>query len=115
MLDAQDGVQLTANAACAGWTAAAVPVQVQVASAAGVLNAGTDLVTITAGGNDVGFINLLQACMLQALKDCKSAVKAGEAVAKTQVLPALMQAYAAIRAQAPNAKIGNTGTVLEPA
>ncbi|TNB70483.1 SGNH/GDSL hydrolase family protein [Arthrobacter sp. BB-1] len=105
VLDAQDGVQLTANAACAGWTAAAVPYQVQVASAAGVLNAETDLVTITAGGNDVGFTNLLATCMLQALKDCKTAVRAGEAVAKTQVLPALMAAYAAIRAQAPNAKI----------
>ena len=105
VLDAQDDVQLTANAACAGWTAAMVPLQVQVASAAGVLNAGTDLVTITAGGNDVGFMNLLGACIFQALSDCKAAVKGAEAVAKTQVLPALMEAYAAIRAQAPNAKI----------
>ncbi|HEU4668076.1 MAG TPA: SGNH/GDSL hydrolase family protein [Arthrobacter sp.] len=105
VLDAQDDVLLTANAACAGWTAATVPLQVQVASAAGVLNAGTDLVTITAGGNDVGFLNLLEACMFQALKDCKAAVKGAEAVAKAQVLPALMDAYAAIRAQAPNAKI----------
>jgi lysophospholipase L1-like esterase len=105
VLDVQDDVQLTANAACAGWTAAMVPLQVQVASAAGVLDAETDLVTVTAGGNDVEFINLLEVCMLQTLTDCKAAVKGAEAVAKTQVLPALMEAYTAIRAQAPNAKI----------
>ena len=105
VLDTQDHVQLTANAACAGWTAAMVPLQVQVASAAGVLNAETDLVTITAGGNDVGFGNLLGACMLRPLEVCAAEVKAAEAVAQAVVLPALTAAYAAIRAQAPNARI----------
>ncbi|MDT0196973.1 MULTISPECIES: SGNH/GDSL hydrolase family protein [unclassified Arthrobacter] len=105
VLDAQDDVQLTANAACAGWTAAMVPMQVHVASAAGVLNAETDLVTITAGGNDVGFGNLLGACMRYPLDICAAEVKAAESVAQAVVLPALTAAYAAIRAQAPNARI----------
>lgn len=105
VLDTQDNIELTANAACAGWTATMVPLQVQVASAAGVLNADTDLVTITAGGNDVGFGNLIGACMLKPLEVCVAEVEAAEAVARAVVLPALTNAYAAIRAQAPNAKI----------
>jgi hypothetical protein len=39
------------------------------------------------------------------VKDCKTAVKAAEVVARTEVLPALANAYAAIRAKAPSAKI----------
>jgi lysophospholipase L1-like esterase len=99
-------VELAANAACAGWTAAMVPLQVEVASAAGRLDAETDLVTITAGGNDVGFQGILEACLKPSLlDDCKRAVKAGEATARTAVLTALTNAYAAIRAKAPNATI----------
>jgi lysophospholipase L1-like esterase len=86
-----------------------VPLQVQVASAAGLLNAETDLVTITAGGNDVNFLNVLKACLLHPLQDCKTAVEAAEDIAKTAVLPALTNAYAAIRAKAPNAKIVAVG------
>ncbi len=105
VLDGRPDVELAANAACAGWTAAMVPLQVGVASAAG-LNAGTDLVTITAGGNDVGFSAILEACMKAlVLNDCRTAVKAGEATARTVVLAALTNAYAAIRAKAPNATI----------
>jgi lysophospholipase L1-like esterase len=106
VLDARDDVQLTANAACSGWTAAMVPLQVQVASAAGLLNAETDLVTITAGGNDVRFLDVLEACLLPSpAKECKTAVKDAEAVAKTEVLSALTDAYADIRAKAPDATI----------
>ncbi|SLK00085.1 SGNH/GDSL hydrolase family protein [Arthrobacter sp. P2b] len=106
VLDDRPDVELAANAACAGWTAAMVPLQVDVASAAGRLNAETDLVTITAGGNDVGFQGILEACLKPSLlHDCKQAVKAGEAVARTAVLAALTNAYAAIRAKVPNATI----------
>jgi lysophospholipase L1-like esterase len=105
VLDDRPDVELVANAACAGWTAAMVPLQVNVASAAG-LNAETDLVTITAGGNDVGFSGILGACLKPSLlDDCKRAVKAGEATARTEVVAALTSAYAAIRAKAPNATI----------
>jgi lysophospholipase L1-like esterase len=109
VLDARNDVKLTVNAACAGSTATMVPLQVQAASAASLLNAETDLVTITAGGNDVNFLNVLQTCLLHPVKDCKAAVKAAEATAKTEVLPALTSAYAAIRAKAPNAKIVAVG------
>ncbi|MDF2049380.1 SGNH/GDSL hydrolase family protein [Arthrobacter sp. Cr_A7] len=105
VLDGRPDVELAVNAACAGWTAAAVPVQVGVASAAG-LNAGTDLVTITAGGNDVGFQRILEACLVpKSLEVCETEVEKGEATARTQVFPALSNAYASIRATAPNATI----------
>lgn len=106
VLDDRPDVELAANAACAGWTAALVPLQVEVASAAGRLNAETDLVTITAGGNDVGFQGILKACLKPSLlDDCRRAVKAGEATARTVALAALTNAYTAIRAKAPNATI----------
>ena len=98
-------VRLRANAACAGWTAAMVPIQAQVASAAGKLNAETDLVTLTAGGNDVKFLEVLAACLKPVVKDCKAAVRTAEGIARNEVLPALNNAYAAIRAKAPNARI----------
>jgi lysophospholipase L1-like esterase len=109
VLDARSDITLTVNAACSGWTATMVPLQVQAASAAGLLSAETDLVTITAGGNDVNFLEVLRDCLSPSLKDCKASVKAAEAIAKTAVLPALTNAYAAIRAKAPNAKIVAVG------
>jgi lysophospholipase L1-like esterase len=105
LLNERNDVQLTVNAACAGWTAAMVPLQVNVASAAG-LDAETDLVTITAGGNDVGFSGILGACLVpSSLEVCEIEVEKGEVTAKTEVFPALTNAYATIRAQAPNATI----------
>lgn len=105
-LDALDAIELTANAACAGWTAAMVPLQVQTASAAGLLNEDSDLVTITAGGNDVGFLDLLLACLAPSpLETCKTEVRAAEALARSELPDVLIGAYAAIRAEAPNATI----------
>ena len=106
VLDRRAGVELTVNAACSGWTAAMVPTQVQVAANAGLLNHKTDLVTVTAGGNDVSFQDILAACLVPSPLDaCKAAVKSAEAFAKTEVRAALTNAYAAIRAKARNATI----------
>jgi lysophospholipase L1-like esterase len=106
VLDSRDDVDLTTNAACGGAPAAVVPAQVGAAAGRGLLNADTDLVTITAGGNDVNFGGILAACRKdRPLDECKATVKVAEDVARTEVLPALTNAYAAIRAQAPNATI----------
>jgi lysophospholipase L1-like esterase len=106
VLDRRAGVELTVNAACSGWTAAMVPTQVQVAADAGLLNHKTDLVTITAGGNDVSFQEILGKCLAPSPLDaCKAAVKSAEAFAKTEVRAALTNAYAAIRVKARNATI----------
>jgi hypothetical protein len=89
VLDDRPDVELSANAACAGWSAAMVSLQVDVASRTG-LSAETDLVTITAGGIDVGFSGILEACLKPSPLDaCKRAVKAGEATARTAALSAL--------------------------
>ncbi|TLM81702.1 SGNH/GDSL hydrolase family protein [Pseudarthrobacter sp. NamE2] len=106
ILDYLPGVDLTGKAACAGWSAAMVPFQVQIASNAGVLDDETDLVTITAGGNDVDFAGLLRSCLHPSSLDlCITAVRNAEAVAETQVLAALVNAYSAVRAKAPEATI----------
>ena len=109
VLDQRADVQLAANAACAGWTAAMVPIQVETAYAVGPLNAGTDLVTITAGANDVNFINALLACLTDTEENCRTAVNAAESVATAVVPAVLAQAYGAIQAKAPNATIAALG------
>lgn len=109
MLDQRDDVDLAVNAACAGWTAAMVPLQVASASTAGYLNAGTDLVTITAGANDVNFITALVACLTRSEAECRTAVNDAKVLATTVVPTALAQAYGAIQAQAPGATIAALG------
>ena len=109
VLDERDDINLAVNAACAGWTAGMVPGQVEAAYAAGYLNAETDLVTITAGANDVNFITALLACLTRSEVECRTAVNAAKAVATTVVPAALSQAYGAIQAKAPNATIAALG------
>lgn len=69
------------------------------------LRSSTTLVSITIGGNDVGFSSIMQTCVLDSTSACESAVAAGEKIATT-TLPARLNAMlAGIRAHAPNAKI----------
>lgn len=119
VLDERDDVDvdLAVNAACAGATAGAaptavaptVPEQITAAAGAGYLDSETDLVTITAGANDVNFINALLACLTRSELECRTAVNAAEAVATTAVPTALATAYGAIQVQAPNATVAALG------
>lgn len=70
----------------------------------GALDADTDLVSITIGGNDIGFVDLILACGGTFSPTCSSAVsRAKERIASE--LPARLDAvYAAIDAGAPNAR-----------
>ncbi|HEX9063759.1 MAG TPA: SGNH/GDSL hydrolase family protein [Streptosporangiaceae bacterium] len=71
----------------------------------GSLSASTTLVTITIGGNDVGFASVMTTCVLSSTSTCVSAVQQAESEART-VLPGLLDTtFADIRAHAPNAKI----------
>jgi lysophospholipase L1-like esterase len=71
----------------------------------GVLNAATTLVTITVGGNDLGFANVVITCKTGTTSACASAVAGAENQART-VLPAKLAAtYADIKAKAPNARL----------
>src|SRR5690606_12349312 len=71
----------------------------------GALNADTDLVTITIGGNDIGFAEVMTICTLGSDTSCVNAINQALVEANT-ILPARLDAtYAAIRAAAPNALV----------
>jgi lysophospholipase L1-like esterase len=71
----------------------------------GALSAATTLVSITIGGNDVGFSSVLEDCVVDGTNTCVSDINAAENKARTN-LPALLDtAYAAIRAHAPHARV----------
>lgn len=70
------------------------------------LQPGTDLVTITIGGNDAGFAPVLQTCTLATTdQTCATAVNVAE-IFVLFVLPELLgRTYAAIRQAAPHAQV----------
>ena len=66
----------------------------------------TTLVTVQVGGNDVGFVAVLENCILTIDDaDCVNGVAAAKAAAQGVLPGALAQTYAAIHAQAPNARV----------
>ncbi|MFJ4964793.1 Lipase 1 precursor [Streptomyces sp. ADI96-02] len=86
--------------ACSGATTSSVA-----GSQLGALSASTELVSVTAGGNDVGFADVMQDCVLAGEATCVSSVDA--AVAQmNDTLPAGLDAlYDGIRAGAPSARV----------
>jgi len=72
----------------------------------GALGTATAFVTITAGGNDTGFADVLTECAKPAwASNCQASVDRGLAIAQ-DVLPArLSTLYAAIRRRAPHAQV----------
>ena len=88
------------SVACAGATTATV-LDDQLAA----LNAGTTLVTITVGGNDVGFSNVMETCVLEWNSACTGAVASAEKSVSTKLPAQLDRVLRAIRARAPQARI----------
>jgi lysophospholipase L1-like esterase len=86
--------------ACSGATTADV-LSGQIAS----VTAATTLVSITIGGNDVGFSGVMETCVLDSTSSCVSAVNTAESEAQTQLPAKLDAVYAAIKAHAPNARV----------
>lgn len=69
------------------------------------LSAGTTLVSIVIGGNDVNFAPTMEDCVLYGTDTCVSEINADENQART-VLPGRLDAlYSAIHADAPNARV----------
>ncbi len=87
-------------AACAGATTTDV-LKSQLAS----LSGSTTLVSLTIGGNDVGFSSVMQTCIFGSTSSCESAVAAGEKVAQTTLPGRLDAVLAGIRARAPGARV----------
>lgn len=69
------------------------------------LNTGTDLVSITIGGNDTGFADTLTTCQLGSDSACQTAVDDARAEATNTLPGKLDTTYAAIRSHAPNATV----------
>ena len=98
-LAAEKGLNLDLQA-CSGAVTSDMPKQYP------ALSAETDFVTLTIGGNDIGFAPVVTECAKPSWwGDCSKAVN--EAVAKTNnVLPGkLADVYAQVKTRAPQAKI----------
>ncbi|MGW1297113.1 SGNH/GDSL hydrolase family protein [Streptomyces sp. NPDC002533] len=86
--------------ACSGATTSSVA-----SSQLGVLNASTSLVSVTAGGNDVGFADVMQDCVLGSEATCISSVNAAVAQMNNTLPGSLDSLYGSIRARAPQAQV----------
>ncbi|MFF5446584.1 SGNH/GDSL hydrolase family protein [Streptomyces sp. NPDC012888] len=69
------------------------------------LNSGTDLVSITVGGNDAGFSDVMTTCVLQSESTCVNRVNQAKAYVDSTLPGKLDQVYNAIRAKAPAARV----------
>jgi hypothetical protein len=69
------------------------------------LNSGTSLVSVTIGGNDVGFSGVMETCVLDSTSSCVSAVDTAESEAESQLPAKLDAVYSAIRSDAPGAHV----------
>ncbi|HET6878383.1 MAG TPA: SGNH/GDSL hydrolase family protein [Jatrophihabitans sp.] len=88
------------SVACSGATTADV-----LAGQVGALGPRTTLVSISIGGNDVGFAKVMTDCVLYSTGTCTGEVTAAENDARTELPAALDQVYAAIRDRAPHAHV----------
>jgi lysophospholipase L1-like esterase len=91
--------------ACSGATIGDVT-----ASQLSALGAGTGRVTISVGGNDAGFADVLTECALPAwASDCDAAVDEAQAYVAGTLPGALATLYGRIGAAAPNARVTVVG------
>ncbi|MFG3656172.1 SGNH/GDSL hydrolase family protein [Streptomyces sp. NPDC047706] len=69
------------------------------------LNASTGLVSLTVGGNDAGFADVMTTCVLQSDSACVSRINTARAYVDTTLPGKLDNVYAAIRGKAPSAQV----------
>jgi hypothetical protein len=86
--------------ACSGASTADV-----IASQLGDLTGGTSLVSITVGGTDVGFSDVMSTCVLGGDAACLDRVHQAEGIVNGPLGADLDMMFAAIRAKAPNAQL----------
>ena len=88
------------NETCSGATTSDV-----ISSQLGGLSSSTSLVSITIGGNDVGFSSVMEDCVLEGTSGCESAVAGAESTAENTLPGELDTLYSDITADAPNAHV----------
>lgn len=94
--------------ACSGATTADL-----MAKQIGSVKADTAVVTVTIGGNDVGFADVITACAQPAwISDCEGKLSAARTVLRTQMPTRLDNVYRSIRQRAPQAKVVVAGYPL---
>ena len=102
-LDGRKRIALDDFVACSGATTADLAAQLP------ALDADTDLVTLTIGGNDIGWTQAIGACLLLDDPTCAQAV-AGSRLLVQGLLPARLDAaFSAVGTAAPDAHVVVTG------
>jgi lysophospholipase L1-like esterase len=86
--------------ACSGATTSSV-----ISSQLSSLSTSTTLVSITIGGNDVGFSSIMETCVLDSTSSCEDAVSQAEQYTNDTLPGNLSTLFADIKADAPNAKV----------
>ncbi|MFJ4909266.1 SGNH/GDSL hydrolase family protein [Streptomyces sp. NPDC093249] len=71
----------------------------------GPLSAATDLVSLTIGGNDAGFSDVMTTCVLQSEVNCINRVNQAKGYVDTTLPGKLDAVYTAIRGKAPSARV----------
>ncbi|UUU20920.1 SGNH/GDSL hydrolase family protein [Streptomyces sp. DSM 40750] len=71
----------------------------------GPLGTGTGLVSITVGGNDAGFADVMTTCVLQSDSACVSRINTAKAYVDSTLPGQLDKVYSAISAKAPAAHV----------
>ncbi|TDC61045.1 SGNH/GDSL hydrolase family protein [Actinomadura sp. GC306] len=87
-------------AACSGATTSTVS-----SGQLGSLSSSTTLVSITVGGNDAGFSDVMQTCVLQSTSSCQNRVAQAESYMRDTLPGRLDSLYAQIRSRAPSARV----------
>jgi lysophospholipase L1-like esterase len=88
------------SVACSGATTGSV-----ISSQLSALSASTTLVSLIVGGNDVGFSDTMETCVIASTSRCVSAVQADENLVATQLPGELNSVLADIRSDAPSAHV----------
>ncbi|WP_069814271.1 SGNH/GDSL hydrolase family protein [Streptomyces sp. TP-A0874] len=71
----------------------------------GPLNANTGLVSISIGGNDIGFADVMTTCVLQSESNCLARIDRARAELNSSLPGKLDQVYSAISSKAPSARV----------
>lgn len=118
LLDERKQIELSGNATCGGAQSVEVhqtpvdvpdvPTQLAGLRVAGEIGSGTELVTLTVGGNDLDYLGVIGACGT-GTPACEQAVGAAVVGAQTVLAPRLAGLYAQIRLAAPKAEVVVTG------
>jgi lysophospholipase L1-like esterase len=98
--DRADSPSSFSFAACSGATTTDV-----ISSQLSALTAGTTLISITIGGNDVGFASVMQTCVLGSDSRCLNAVSNAENQANTVLPGKLDTLFSDMRKDAPSAHV----------